>query len=52
MPSTACPAFIVHVPVPPSLIHVWDAVPYNVFTVKLPNGSLVTLTIDVQVFAA
>ena len=34
------------------MIHVWDAVPYNVFTVKLPNGSLVTLTIDVQVFAA
>ncbi|MCX8493380.1 MAG: hypothetical protein ORN23_04020 [Chthoniobacterales bacterium] len=34
------------------LIHVWDAVPYNVFTAKLPDGSLVTLTIDVQVFAA
>ena len=31
-------------------IHVWDAVPYNVFTVKLPDASLVTLTIDVQVF--
>ena len=34
------------------MIHVWDAVPYNVFTAKLPDGSLVTLTIDVQVFAA
>jgi hypothetical protein len=33
-------------------IHVWDAVPYNVFTVKLPDASLVTLTIDVQVFEA
>jgi hypothetical protein len=32
------------------LIHVWDAVPYNVFTAKLPDGCLVTLTIDVQVF--
>ena len=31
-------------------IHVWDAVPYNVFTVKLPDTSLVTLTIDVQVW--
>jgi len=34
------------------VIHVWDAVPYNVFTVKLPDSSLVTLTIDVQVYAA
>jgi hypothetical protein len=34
------------------VIHVWDAVPYNVFTVKLPDASLVTLTIDVQVFEA
>ena len=34
------------------MIHVWDAVPYNVFTAKHPDGSLVTLTIDVQVFAA
>jgi hypothetical protein len=32
------------------LIQVWDAVPYNVFTVKLPDASLVTLTIDVQVW--
>lgn len=34
---------------------VWDAVPYNVFTVKLPDngkkkGPLVTVTIDVQVW--
>jgi len=33
-------------------LYVWDAVPYNVFTVKLPDNSLVTLTIDVQVFEA
>lgn len=34
------------------VIHVWDAVPYNVFTVNLPDSSLVTLSIDVQVFEA
>jgi len=31
------------------VIRVWDAVPCNVFTAKLPDGSLVTLTIDVQI---
>lgn len=30
-------------------VHVWDAVPYNVFTVDLSGGRLVTVTLDVQV---
>ncbi len=33
-------------------ISVWDAVPYNVFTVRLADSSLVTLTIDVKVMMA